>query len=93
MTKYKPTKQEQVMSMNIDNLVHAMLRGEVSAIGFCAQHIDGNMSFFYLNKPDHAALRAPLNKLMGLYEGNRQFARTAAPKVTAPSANRSYRSH
>jgi hypothetical protein len=88
---YEPTHQELSMAQIIDTLVQEMLAGHLLSVGICAKDIDNEDTFFYIDKTFESkpTLRGPMNKLMGLYEGNKIFGKV----INAPGANRSYRSH
>ncbi len=87
--EYEPTPAELMMSRAIYDLVETMLSGKLAGLAICATDNNGEDAFFYINKPEHPVLEGTLSKLIGLYSINQKMGRL----TTAPSTNRSFRSH
>lgn len=88
--KYQPTKTDRAMAEGVDDLLTALMHGDLVGLGVCATTKEGRPVYFYLDKLEsHDSLSNPMSKLMGLYTMNRAFNK----QITAPKSNRSFMVH
>ena len=88
--EFVPSQGARFIAGSINQLVHAMMNGDVISLGVCAKMKDGDTSMYYYDPDeDGLSLSGPIEELRASYHLNQTFRR----QTTAPPRNRSYRSN